>query len=120
MLKSGGFLVLLGNHCVYARVLNAVWCVQVRDRCALYLAHLEGRAGKPDMVVPSLDVPLPNLEKALQEYLAGPMDAPFDVETVDRAVEEPVVPTCAPRTPLQSCSDHLPPVLVKLVLQFSC
>ena len=47
------------------------------------------------MVVPQLDVPLPNLEKALQEYLAGPMDAPFDVAAVDRAVEEPVVPMCA-------------------------
>lgn len=68
----------------------------MRDRCALYLAHLEGRAGQPDMVVPKLEVPLMNLEKALQEYLAGPMDAPFDVDTVDRAVEEPVVPMYAP------------------------
>jgi hypothetical protein len=75
--------------------------LQVRDRCALYLAHLEGRAGAPEMVVPKLDVPLSNLEKALQDYLAGPMDAPFDVDTVDRVVEEPVVPMCA----------HLPPTL---------
>jgi hypothetical protein len=77
---------------------NAVYWLQVRDRCALYLAHLEGRAGKPDMVVPKLDVPLPNLEKALQEYLAGPMDAPFDVQSVDRSFEEPAVIMCAPRT----------------------
>lgn len=74
------------------------------------------------MVVPQLDVPLLNLEKALQEYLAGPMDAPFDVDTVDRAVEEPVVPMCAPsmhhfsRQPfISDCLCH--PCLCTLVIQ---
>lgn len=65
---------------------------EVRDRCTAYLAHLESRAGTPEMVVPKLGVPLGNLEKALRSYLASPMDAEFDIETVDKAVEEPAVP----------------------------
>lgn len=69
---------------------------EVRDRCTAYLAHLESRAGTPEMVVPKLGVPLGNLEKALRSYLASPMDAEFDIETVDKAVEEPAVPLCAP------------------------
>jgi hypothetical protein len=73
--------------------------MQVRDRCTLYLAHLEGKAGVPDMVVPRLDVPLANLEKALQEYLAGTMDAPFNIDAVDRTVEEPAVPVYVPAQP---------------------
>lgn len=68
---------------------------EVRDRCTLYLAHLEHRAGGPDLIKARLDVPLVNLEKELHTYLAGPMDVDFDVAAVDREVLETELPTCA-------------------------
>jgi coatomer subunit gamma len=68
---------------------------EVRDRCTLYLAHLQRDAGTPAMVTPALDVPLANLEKELRGYLAGPMDADFVIDAVDKEVEEPIVPVYA-------------------------
>jgi coatomer protein complex subunit gamma len=68
---------------------------EVRDRCTLYLAHLEGRAGSPELIKASIDVPLANLERDLQAYLAGPMDADFDIDSVDRVVEEVIATPCA-------------------------
>lgn len=71
--------------------------MQVRDRCTLYLAHLERRAGGPEQVKSRLDVPLANLERDLHAYLAGDMDEDFDIDTVDRQVaESEAPPPCVP------------------------
>lgn len=71
--------------------------MQVRDRCTLYLAHLERRAGGPELVKPRLDVPLANLERDLHAYLDGDLEDDFDIDSVDRVVAETEAPPqCAP------------------------
>jgi coatomer subunit gamma len=67
---------------------------EVRDRCTLYLAHLEGTAGSPELIKARIGVPLANLERDLQAYLDGPMDADFDINSVDQHVEEVITTPC--------------------------
>ena len=69
--------------------------MQVRDRSTLYIKQLTGDGTGTDIIMHKFEVPLLNLEKALNEYLAGPMDTDFSLDAVDREVEEPVVPACA-------------------------
>lgn len=54
-------------------------CVQVRDRATISIEQLTGNAGGPAELAPKAGLPLKNLETALEEYLKGSMDAPFDL-----------------------------------------
>ena len=62
----------------------------MRDRATLYVEQLSGKAGGVEALVqPTARLPLKNLETALQEYLAGPTDKPFNFDAVPPdAVEE--------------------------------
>ena len=69
---------------------------EVRDRSTLYIKQLTGEASGTDVIMHTFEVPLVNLEKALNAYLEGPMDTDFSMDAVDREVEEPIVPAYAP------------------------
>lgn len=73
----------------------------MRDRATLYVEQLSGSAGGVEAVVEKPErLPLRNLENALQQYLAGPMDKPFDFDSVpeDIIVEEPKTKKAGPST----------------------
>ena len=67
---------------------------EVRDRSTLYIKQLTSGGGV-DVIMHTFDVPLLNLEKALDAYLAGPLDSDFSLAAVPREVEESAVPSCA-------------------------
>ena len=61
----------------------------MRDRATLYVEQLGGKAGGIEAIVEKPErLPLKNLETALQEYLAGSTDDPFDLEAVPADFEE--------------------------------
>jgi len=51
----------------------------VRDRATLYLEQLGGSAGGTAAITAPWRLPGANLEPALQAYLDGPTDTPFDL-----------------------------------------
>ena len=53
--------------------------MQVRDRATLYLEQLDGEAGGPGAITANWTLSAKNLEAALQTYLEGPAEAPFDL-----------------------------------------
>lgn len=56
--------------------------LKVRDRATIFIEQLTGSAGGVSEVTMQPSFPLKNLEAALEEYLKGPMDQPFDVVSV--------------------------------------
>lgn len=57
---------------------------EVRDRATVHLNELEATTLDSELLLPKLDVGLPDLESSLQTYLAGPTQQPFDLETVPK------------------------------------
>ncbi|GMH35804.1 hypothetical protein BSKO_03672 [Bryopsis sp. KO-2023] len=70
---------------------------EVRDRATLCVEQLTGSAGGPEKLAPRENFPLKNLEKALEQYLQGSTDQPFDLSSVAPEVEE--APPAAAKTP---------------------
>eukprot|EP00210_Caulerpa_lentillifera_P007221 g6908.t1 len=74
---------------------------EVCDRATLYVEQLSGSAGGIEAVVQKPErLPSKNLELALQEYLNGSTDAPFDISAVpEDAIEEDIAKSSAAAGP---------------------
>lgn len=69
----------------------------MRDRATLYVEQLSGKAGGVGALVEKAPrLPLKNLEAALQIYLAGSTEVPFDLDAVPEDVIEEDVKKAGP------------------------
>lgn len=65
---------------------------EVRDRATFYYHMLSSLEDAAKLVVPSLGVPLVNLETELVKYLEAPSEAPFNISTVSTVTRVHAVP----------------------------